>query len=89
MQSAYRGYLHQKKLVIALLGAGVIFIALRYCDRFVLLHGGCVYAAGGSEVMTAEAIQTVYGVDVEIIFAHGVPVVLPVPEVGASRSESV
>ena len=37
-------------------------MALRFCDRFVLLHGGAVYAAGDASVVTPEALRAVYGV---------------------------
>ncbi len=41
-------------------------LALKYCDRFLLLHGGAAYCYGDSSVITPEAIRTVYGVEAEI-----------------------
>lgn len=55
-------------------------LAAAYADRVTLLNHGRVYADGSpSEVLTAEAISTVYQYPVEII-AHpksGLPLVLP------------
>ena len=42
-------------------------LALRYCDRFLFLHGGCVYRYGGEEIVTSELISDVYQVDARII----------------------
>lgn len=54
-----------------------INLALRYSDRFVLMRGGTVYAAGGREVVTPGAIRDVYGIDVEMGEVGGVPVIVP------------
>ncbi len=54
-----------------------INLALRYSDRFVLMRGGSVYAAGGREVVTPEAIRDVYGIDVSMGEVEGVPVIVP------------
>ena len=37
-------------------------LALRYCDRFYFLKDGTGYSYGGLETVTAETIQTVYGI---------------------------
>lgn len=47
-----------------------INLALRYCDRFLMMRDGCLLACGGLEVMTKENIEATYGVSVEII-KHG------------------
>jgi len=41
-------------------------LALHYADRFVLLKGGTVFAAGAEEVITPELIEDVYGIPVTI-----------------------
>lgn len=41
-------------------------LALRYCDRFLLLHEGEVLAFGGEEVMTDESISIAYDVPVKL-----------------------
>lgn len=57
-------------------------LAIRYCDKFLFLRDAEVYACGGLEVMTPEIIEAVYGVHVHIIEHHGLPVIVPFPEVG-------
>jgi len=42
-------------------------VALRFSDRFVFLSDDGVHAIGGPEVVTAEVIESVYGVPVEIV----------------------
>ena len=42
-------------------------LALRDCDRFCLLKDGKVRASGGSEVMTRETIEDVYGMSVDLV----------------------
>lgn len=51
-------------------------LALRFCDRFLLLHGGTVYAAGDCSVVTAESLRAVYGVEALVTQAAGEPVVI-------------
>ena len=60
-------------------------LALRFCDRFLLLHGGTVYAAGDRSVITAESLRAVYGVEALVTQAAGEPTVVvcsapPLPE---------
>lgn len=52
-------------------------LAIRYCDKFLLLKESKVFAFGGVEVMTPENIEEVYGIHVHIIEHRGVPVVVP------------
>lgn len=53
-------------------------LALRFADRFLLLKDGIIYAAGGREVITADAIWAVYGVKVSVGEIAGYPVVVPI-----------
>ncbi len=42
-------------------------LAARYCDRLLLLHGGLLVAAGPPrEVLTAERLRDVFGIDAEV-----------------------
>ena len=41
-------------------------LALKYCDRFLLLREGKAYRYGDSSIITSEAIRDVYGVDATI-----------------------
>lgn len=52
--------------------------ALRFSDRFVVLKDGCIYAAGGHDVITPETIRDVYEVDVSVEIFRDRPVVIPV-----------
>lgn len=54
----------QKKVkengLVALMVLHDLNLALRYCNRFILLHEGRVFAHGGVEILTAENLYTVY-----------------------------
>lgn len=52
-------------------------LAMRFANRFILLKGGEIFAAGGLEVMTPENIESVYSVPVTIRRFDDVPVVIP------------
>ena len=52
-------------------------LALRYCDSFLLLKDGGVYAQGGQEVVDARAIEEVYGMASDIIEHGGHRIVVP------------
>lgn len=51
-------------------------LAVRYCDRFLLLHDGGVYAFGDASVLTDEALSAVYGIHAQIVEVNGEHVVL-------------
>ena len=52
-------------------------LALRFCDRFLLLRGGRVYACGEAGTVTPQAIRAVYGMEAAVRQVDGVPVVVP------------
>ena len=52
-------------------------LALRFCDRFLLLHGGQVYACGDTSAVTPRAIREVYGMEAAVRQVDGVPIVVP------------
>ncbi|NLY09243.1 MAG: ABC transporter ATP-binding protein [Tissierellia bacterium] len=54
-----------------------INLALRYADRFILMKGKGIYAAGGKEVITTENIEAVYSVPVTIIDHEKQQIVVP------------
>lgn len=60
-------------------------LALRFCDRFVLLRQGGVYACGGKEVLDRDALRDVYHVDAEVVAVQKQSIVL-VDEKDATRS---
>jgi len=51
--------------------------ALRFCNRFILMKDGKVFAAGGVEIMTPDNIHEVYGIDVVVGEVDGYKVVVP------------
>ena len=52
-------------------------LALRFCDRFLLLHGGQVYACGDASAVTPRTIREVYGMEATVRQVDGVPIVVP------------
>jgi len=55
-------------------------LAIRYCDRFLLLKDSQVFSYGGLETMTPENIEEVYRIHVHIIEHRGIPVIVPFPD---------
>ena len=51
-------------------------LALRFCDRFLLMRDGQVYRCGGLEVLDKTALREVYGVDAEPVVVIGRHIVL-------------
>jgi len=41
-------------------------MALRYCDRSLMLKGGRIFCYGGREILSADRISEVYGVGVMV-----------------------
>lgn len=55
-------------------------LALRFCDRFMLMRGGDVVAEGERSVVTGEALTQAYGTAFKIVEIDGVPVAVPSQE---------
>lgn len=51
-------------------------LALRFCDRFLLMRDGQVYRCGGLEVLDKTALREVYGVDAEPVVVNERHIVL-------------
>lgn len=51
-------------------------LALRFCDRFLLMQQGEVYRFGGEEILDRQAIWDVYGVHGEVVSVKGQKMVL-------------
>ncbi|MGE4555737.1 MAG: ABC transporter ATP-binding protein [Desulfovibrionaceae bacterium] len=51
--------------------------ALRFAHKFLFLKDGAIYAAGGCKDVTAEMVEEVYGLPVEIHQINGRPMVAP------------
>ncbi len=54
-----------------------INLAVHFSDKFLFMKNGKVAAYGGPEVITAELVKEVYGMDVDVIDHRGVPFVVP------------
>src|SRR5690625_8053176 len=53
-------------------------LAARYCDRLVLLQGGRVVAEGSAgQVLSADQLQSVYGIEGRWLHSDGEAAVLP------------
>ena len=68
---------HEKGLAV-LIVIHDLNLALRYCDRFLLLHNGGVHAFGDASVVSEENIRDVYNVNARVCRVDGIPVVVPV-----------
>lgn len=51
-------------------------LALRFCDRLLLLQDGEVYRYGGQEILDRQAVREVYGIDGEVAEVRGRRVIL-------------
>ena len=51
-------------------------LALRFCDRFLLLKDGQVYRHGDRSILDSEALRDVYGVDAKVVEIEGRHMVL-------------
>ncbi|MDY3129431.1 MAG: ABC transporter ATP-binding protein, partial [Berryella intestinalis] len=54
-----------------------INLALRFCDRFMLVRDGRVVARGGKDVVTDEAVSETYGTRFRIIEVEGARIAVP------------
>lgn len=52
-------------------------LALRYCDKFLLMKDGRIYEYGSQEIITEQSIAEVYQVKVKIGILDGEKVILP------------
>jgi len=52
-------------------------LAVRYCNKFLLLHEGKVFASGGKEIICPENIEPVYHVKVSCCINDGHPLIIP------------
>ena len=54
-----------------------INLALRYCNHFVVMKSGTIYACGGSDIITEQLVYDVYGIRADIVHHKGYAVVMP------------
>ncbi len=60
-------------------------LAVRYCDRFLLLKDHSVFDSGGPECLDPSRIEAVYDMHVHTIDYMGIPVIVPFPDVKISH----
>ena len=66
---------HGKSVIIAIHDLN---LASRYADMVIMLYGGTIYRAGSPDtVLTADVIEHVYGVSVDIHRNGGCPTIIP------------
>lgn len=51
-------------------------LALRFCDRFLLLRQGQVYRCGGREILDRQALGEIYSVSAQVVEVNGQNLVL-------------
>lgn len=55
-------------------------LALRYCDRFIVLRNRKIYSYGGVDTMTKDLLEKVYDMPVTIKEYNGIKVIIPMPQ---------
>ncbi len=60
-----------KDHVIAIVVIHDLNLALRFCDRFLLLKDGQVYRHGDRRILDSTALKEVYGVDAKVVEIEG------------------
>ena len=66
----------QKDNMIAVMVIHDLNLALRFCDRFLLLKDGQVYRHGARSILDSTALREVYGVDAQLVEIDGRHMVL-------------
>lgn len=71
------GQVTKSRMISAVVTMHDLNLAMRFADKFLMLRGGEVYAAGGREVITPENIEAVYSVPVAIEQYGTASVIIP------------
>ena len=66
----------REKQIAVLIVIHDLNLALRYCDRFYFIKDHEGYSYGGIETVTAETIETVYGIRAQVTDVGGKPTVI-------------
>jgi iron complex transport system ATP-binding protein len=67
----------EERGISALMAIHDLNLALRFSDRFLLLHGGAILASGGPEVISPGNIESTYGVRARVEGSDGEMTVTP------------
>ncbi len=76
LMSTIQKIIHQSSR-LAVMAVHDLNLALRYCDRFILLKEGKIFASGGTEIITASSIEAVYDIKTTVTEVEGYPIVVP------------
>jgi len=72
----FRARARQGRTVVVVLHD--LTLAARFCDRLVLLNGGCIAAAGApAEVLTPKNLAQCYGITADILTCEGALTIVP------------
>lgn len=66
----------QKEIAVVLV-IHDINLALRYCDKFLLMKESQIYAYGGEEIINEEVMTAVYGIKIKVRQIDGQKIVIP------------
>lgn len=72
----------KKKGVTIIIAIHDLNLALRYCDRFIILSNGKVFASGKQEIINKKNIEMVYGVKVDVLNKDGQKIIIPFESLG-------
>jgi len=67
----------QRNDMAAVLTIHDLNLAVRYSDKFVMMHAGKIFAAGGHEIITSRNIREAYHIDAYVEKINGIPLVIP------------
>jgi iron complex transport system ATP-binding protein len=67
----------QKNRMAAVMTIHDLNLAVRYSDKFVMMHNGRIFAAGDHSIITPANIRSAYHVDVYVESINGIPVIIP------------
>ena len=67
----------KKEGVMIIIAIHDLNLALKYCDKLIILDKGKIFACGGKETLSRENVEAVYGVKVSILRNNGRFYIIP------------
>lgn len=77
-----------EKGVSILIAIHDINLAIKYCDKIILLKEGKIHAHGGIEVITKKNLEEIYEIDLEILKHNGSIIVIPEKPINQIKKEA-
>jgi iron complex transport system ATP-binding protein len=65
-----------------------INLAMKYCNKIILLKEGLIHAAGGREIITENELEEVYDIKIKIIQYNQRRIIIPEKKEGKSNGEN-